>query len=136
VGRELGLSVRRVARIERRGLRTLRRLGRTTGCAASPARPAASFGDANARTLLAAAHLGALSPHSPARTAPSATATSPSASPAARGGVLGAAAAQDPPAAVAPVVRPGGSDLTLAIMVVALAIAAGAGFVAVRSELR
>jgi hypothetical protein len=135
VARALGLSVRRVARLERRGLRTLRRLDRTTGCAA-PASPTPGGGGAMtslAGTTLASLDLAAPSPsssHAPARSAP------PRSSAGDRGGVLGAAAAQDPPAVVAPAVGSGGSDPTAVLLALALVLFVGAGILAIRRELR
>jgi hypothetical protein len=140
----LDLTVRRVARIERRGLRTLRRLDRTRGC--GPALPseiaalapiAAAAGGAHADLAVyapASADRSSGGAAGDATAAGSGDQTEPVADGA--GGVLGSSAVRTPPTAVAPLAEPAGTDPAIAIMLIALAIAAGAGVFALRREPR
>jgi hypothetical protein len=126
----LDLSVRRVARIERRGIRRLRRLDRTTGCVASAA--------PGVKTILASTGLAATFASAPAAArGGSAREGSPAASPPSDGGgVLGAAAGRTPSTAVVPIAVPESADLNLVVIVLALVAAVVAGGVAVRRQLR
>jgi hypothetical protein len=147
----LDLTVRRVARIERRGLRTLRRLSRTTGCASSlsGASIGSGTGESSATgtprpdlaSFSATAALGGaiavLGERGPAETGDAAIGGDPSSSSSGTGAgaVLGTSAEHTLPKAVAPIAE-SGSGLSRLVMLLALAIAAAAGVVALRRELR
>jgi hypothetical protein len=144
----LDLSVRVVTRIEHRGVRRLEALDRRTGCSGSAA--------PRVTTILAAAGLPvSVAPSFPSATVTSAHATAPtstsdqahadaagpkasSAGPSTpdSGGVLGESENRTPPAAAAPLARPGDGDFTFAVMVLALLVAVASGAVAVRREVR
>jgi hypothetical protein len=147
VARRLGVPVARVARLERRGVRTLRRLDRATNCApgAGPA-PAAggvsvlaglaapSFGATTAAALGAGAALHADAAPGGASTGSGDGSTgsgdgSQRASAPARGGVEGATAEQ--PAAVLP--QPPGRDRTAIFVLAGLLVLLGFGLRALRA---
>jgi hypothetical protein len=144
----LDLTVRRVARIERRGVRTLRRLSRTTGCASSLSGGSIGLGTGGSTAAGAPPDLASFSPESalggamavlgssgPADSGDDALGGDQSSSSSGAGAVLGTSAEHTLPKAIAPITQPG-SDLSIVVMLLALAIAAAAGVLAVRRELR
>jgi hypothetical protein len=135
----LDLSVRRVTRIERRGIRTLRRLGRSTSCASAPSTGTApTFASAGTTvagpptpgSLMAAATGRRDHRSAPGKASPSSPDT---------GGVLDESTDRTAPTAAAPIspiATPHGSDLTVIALALALAVALAAGLLAIRREFR
>jgi hypothetical protein len=140
----LDLSVRKVARIERRGVRRLQQLERRTGCSGSAAprviailasTPLATAGSPSFPTAtVSTARAPARADAREATAAPATAGPAPSSDDS--GGVLGESADRSPPAAVAPIARPGDEDFTFVVMVLALLVAVGSGVAAVRREVR
>jgi hypothetical protein len=145
VARVLDIPVRRVGRLERRGLRTLRRAGRTTGCADAGAAPAGtgsaagtggdtrfvSGGGAGPGTAGEAAaggpgHWGAEGARGPSAGGPGSSTLSPGS-----GEVLGTSAERPPGAAAAAA----GRDVAPLLLALILGLAVTAGAMAIRREL-
>jgi Sigma-70, region 4 len=143
VARMLDLPVRNVGRIERRGVRQLRRLDRSTGCASgvsadrstmtSPGAPIASPPSSSGHTVLTSGGGSGTSSSHGSGGDSSGGSSSSSSSPGASGGVLGESAEHNPPAIIAP---GAGGGLGTATMILALLIAGAASVVAARRELR
>lgn len=141
VARRLGVPRARVARLERRGVRTLRRLDRATGCAAG-AGPATTAQGVSVLAGLAAPFGATTSMMLASAAAPSAEGATPArgsapkddskrASAPAEGGVKGASAEQ--PATVLPPPPGSGRDSTPLVVLAGLLVLLGFGLRALRA---
>jgi hypothetical protein len=139
VARRLDLPVKRVGRLERRGLRILRRAGRASGCegAAAPASVAAGTAAATGAGMRFVSSDGSAdtSGGGGSRGGGDSGGDSPTTGALAEGTgeVLGESSEQ-PPAAAA--IRQGGGDVTPLLLALILGIAVTAGALAVRREMR